>query len=76
MTGIDHPTVDVGNDEVVSDRSENSTDSSDVSDDEYSDARCGCDDPEVGRTLAEGTPAERSYCDDCGGYIPPRKLDK
>lgn len=31
---------------------------------------CRCDDPEPGRTLAKGTPGERSFCDDCGGLIP------
>lgn len=35
----------------------------------YSDARCTCEDPDVSRTLAKGTPAEKQYCE-CGGYIP------
>lgn len=29
---------------------------------------CDCDDPDVVRTMAKGTPAERSFCS-CGGLV-------
>lgn len=30
---------------------------------------CHCDNPEVGRTLAKGTPGEKKYCANCGKVI-------
>lgn len=38
--------------------------------DEHWDIVCHCDDPCVGRTLAKGTPGEKSFCGNCGKALP------
>lgn len=42
--------------------------------DHHWDYLCHCEDPTAGRTMAKGTPGEKSYCDDCGKRIPQERI--